>query len=230
VELSLPQSTCGLARSCDWPPRANFQENNKLRLQRLQAAAHLGISVTTLDRWIKSGKLQAERGELTSAGKPTVWVVLPDSEPESFAPTALPQPKAEVKPEPLPAPTEDELQREADLKFAEAYRAGLVTDSFGNTIFNTDERRTAIGPQEPEVRSRPGTTDHMVQALLPKPSFDEKGDHILHAGSDNAPLVRAAIARGDIRAKRATPLGEQRRKSQQDIRAMAAAWQSGFSR
>src|SRR5438067_2265050 len=45
-----------------------------MRLSKTEAARRIGISLTTLDRKIKEGKLRSEHGGLTTFGKPSVHI------------------------------------------------------------------------------------------------------------------------------------------------------------
>lgn len=55
-------------------------------------------------------------------------------------------PVRELTASPKHEPSNVEKQRLADLEFAEQYRAGLITDSFGNSIHGGDGT-TALGPR-----------------------------------------------------------------------------------
>jgi hypothetical protein len=81
-------------------------------------------------------------------------------------------------------------QEAIDLEFAAKYKAGLVEDSYGNRI---GEARplTALGPMEPKPKKKFDGAEHMDQRLIgtSHPVRGIDGEFIVHAGSDNHPLV-----------------------------------------
>ena len=96
------------------------------RYTRQQAAAHLGVSLTTVDRMIRRGEVQMERegpGE-----RARVWVLL-DEEHLSSSPNAPNAPSRE--PHGAPRDTELELlkQQVHHLEELSAYRAQLLHES-----------------------------------------------------------------------------------------------------
>jgi hypothetical protein len=112
------------------------------RFTRLEATKALGVSLSTFDRWIRTGKLTPEYGEKNRLGKTLVFVTLdvPDE-----APQTEPEP-VEVAPAPAPEPVperalfEQEQQAAKDARFAALYKAGRATDSVGNTVNGTNKR------------------------------------------------------------------------------------------
>lgn len=110
-------------------------------------------------------------------------------------------PAVEVEPEPIavpePVPVSNFEQRQlADLEFAEKFLRGEMPDSCGNFYdghnahFNAGTTG-ALGPQEPVIRPRPSTTEHMNPALVGgAPQFDAKGEVIDCANAPNHPLLR----------------------------------------
>ncbi len=163
-----------------------------MKLSRSEAAQHLGISLSTFDRYVKAGKITVEYGPENRLGKRTVWVDFPEiTEPCSNfeQPSAANSATDERSPESgersssrFEEPCSKFEQREpsnvderiaSDLAFADLYRAGLVTDSSGNTINGTNAKfpnkgiQSLLGPverTEPKI-SRTGTA-HMDPALL----------------------------------------------------------------
>jgi len=123
---------------------------------------------------------------------------LPEPEPKPAAPvpqpTPAPTPLIETAPtpahEPKFAPTPlgpVELQRQADERFAQDFKAGLATDSLGNKIGGTNDSRPALGAVSLvgniDQTQRPAidTQAHMDPALIgasdacnaPRWSFDK---------------------------------------------------------
>jgi hypothetical protein len=155
-----------------------------LKLSRTDAARHLGISLSTFDRYVRAGKITVIRGEKNKLGKQTLWVDFPEiPEPTAAQPEPEPEPLPiqgqepqlpEIKPAPTPREWSDHERRIADdLAFADAFKRGEATDSLGNTINGINERwptqgsQSLIGKVEHEVPSTPRTgTEHMNPALL----------------------------------------------------------------
>lgn len=111
-----------------------------LELNKTDAAAWLEISAPTLDRWIRSGKVQVRRIPNARIGQQSVVVLLdiPDVAP---APVPVHVPNVE----PTPQPTES-----ADARFAREYKEATATDSFGNRL-SSPEKITALGPNAKAV-------------------------------------------------------------------------------
>jgi hypothetical protein len=147
-------------------------------LTKKEACEWLGISPSTLQRRTKSGQYTATRigtgqfAELrytfTGIGRPELEEIIPDPEPEELE--AEDQPVEVLPPQPEPSPID--LKAEADRRFAEDYRAGLVTDSSGNKVDGTNERFPTYGavpltgPQEREPKKPQSGCSHMNPALL----------------------------------------------------------------
>lgn len=79
---------------------------------------------------------------------------------------------------------------DADLEFAARWKAGLETDSYGNHI-GSPKPLTGLGPIEPKPKKKFDGAEHMDQRLIgtSHPQHGTDGEVIVHAGSDNHPLV-----------------------------------------
>jgi excisionase family DNA binding protein len=158
-----------------WPiaPLIFLRSDKLTTLSRKQAADLLGISIRTLDRWVKKGRIQAPKkiGEGQYAESVFTHSDLGLSEPEP-KPKATPIPTI-PEPEPEPEPSDVEIREQADRMFADAYLSGEATDSCGNRIDGTNKRflygsKSLIGisPQDRPQRQRRDTTGHMDPALI----------------------------------------------------------------
>jgi hypothetical protein len=119
-----------------------------------------------------------------------------------------------VKPEPLDA--------DADAEFAQAFREGRATDSFGNLITGENKRwsvpTSALGPGV-KVESQP--TERNPNWLR---------SHETMTGTDGQPVMSASDANHPLNAMRgfvpakARPVADQRRKQVQDRKNIAKAF------
>jgi hypothetical protein len=144
-----------------------------MKLSRKDAAAHLGVSLATLDRHIKAGKLNVTYGEPNRLGKRTVFVDFPEipeptPEPVTVAPAPEPMPMPVL---PLVSQIEERLLDDAE--FARRYIEGEIGDTYGNTFRRT--RYSALGPAPPIERRPEPINGHIHPALMPnlaQPSAD----------------------------------------------------------
>jgi hypothetical protein len=150
-------------------------------MTKKQAAKALYISVRTIERRMQAGqykftKAAGQFGEVTFS---YVDLGLPEpkdtiSLPYQDEPTRQRAPEPPQRAFPKREPSAIETKIEEDRAFAEAYRAGEVTDSYGNTIEGTNLRCPTIGPQcgvnELKSKEKDGppreTQSHMDPRLL----------------------------------------------------------------
>jgi len=132
-------------------------------LTKSEACQLLNISPKTLERRMKAGVYKFTRngaGQYSELSFTYSDLGLPERVPE---PTPTPEPVPEPTPvpetapavqEPTPTPEPKsapaplgpiEQQREADERFAQDYKRGLVTDSLGNKISGTNDSRPTLG-------------------------------------------------------------------------------------
>jgi hypothetical protein len=207
-----------------------------LKLSRIDAAAHLGISVATLDRWIAKGKLTAIYGEPNRMKKRAVFIEFEDlgSEPEpvTVAPEPQPEPKPTVKRKVL---SDVELKQLDDLAFTEEYLAGEKTDSCGNFHGGYNARytgtQTLIGAREPQPREKLSTTAHMTPGTVPSPgpSANEQYINSLEYALACGRITQETYDAMTGNASKAR-IPEQTAKEFVDRRAIHAAFRYGYSR
>ncbi len=176
-----------------------------LELNKQDAAAWLGISAPTLDRWIRQGKASVRRIPNARIGQQSV-IVLIDT-PDTPAP--VPALVAPVQEAPTPQPTESD-----DARFARQYKEGTATDSFGNSRL-TPDKVSALGPAPtlppPEVtpdaaehwdawrtKNIPGYTSGCDAAgpLAGRPNWYSKSEQQKRAAHDRA-VIAASFPRGE---------------------------------
>jgi hypothetical protein len=175
-----------------------------LELNKQDAASWLEVSAPTLDRWIKSGKVNVRRIPDARIGQQSVVCLLevPDVAP-------APEPVAAPEPEPT-APTES-----ADARYAREYLEGSATDSFGNSHLTAD-KVSALGPA-PELPPKEiiqdaaahwadwnskfspsdGTRD-AAGPLAGRPNWYSKSEQQKRAAHDRA-VIAASFPRGEKR-------------------------------
>lgn len=155
-------------------------------MTKREACALLGISPKTLQRRMSKGVYTFTRtGEGHYAELSFTHADLGLTEP---APVPEPTPVLETapaapEPTPEPAPTfaptplgPIELKEQADRRFADDYKRGLVGDSAGNKIDGTNEKwptkgaQSLLGPVESTQAPAIDLQAHMDPALLGKPS------------------------------------------------------------
>lgn len=146
-----------------------------MTLSRKQAAALLGISISTLQRRTRSGQYQATKtgaGQFADVAYTHSGIGLP--EPEVASPVEPPpEPKPiEVLP-PKPEPSAIDTRIEADRQFAQSYLSGEATDSSGNRVDGTNRKFPTVGavsllgPRRPPEPKKPQSgTAHMDPRLL----------------------------------------------------------------
>jgi hypothetical protein len=161
-----------------------------MTLSRKQAAALLGISLSTLQRRTKAGRYTATKtGQYQFAEVTYTYAGI--GLPEPFVQPDIPidanydegdetpEPVATVLP-PKREPSNVDLKAEQDQEFAAKYLAGQATDSSGNRVDGTNRKfpskgiQSLLGPvPPPEPRTPQSGTSHMNPALLsdwPDPS------------------------------------------------------------
>ena len=193
--------------------------NNQTRgfkLTKREACALLSISPKTLQRRINKGQYKFTRigeGQYAELSFTHADLGLPEPEPTPtptpVAPAVTPAVEtapAVPEPEPKIAPAQlgpIELQREADQRFADDYKRGLVTDSAGNTINGTNERwptkgvQSLLGPLEAKPREKFSCNSHMSDywRMNDQPQVGWNGEVIVDASSDSHPLNRERVLR-----------------------------------
>ena len=167
--------------------------------------------------------------------EPVPVVPEPDAGPLRLRPLS-PEPTPE--PEPKFAPTAlgpIELKAEADRRFADDYKRGLVGDSAGNKIDGTNDQRptlgqtSLLGPMEPMTPVRPDCTAHMDSALVgdiltaPNPVDTDEFQELWHAG--HADRKARMYQQAGLRQP-----SEQDRKKCLDRAAIEAAFRQGYVR
>jgi hypothetical protein len=167
-------------------------------LSRNDAAKHLGVSLSTIDRMVKAGKITSVPGPTTNFGKPSRWFEFkeldPEPAPEPSATKLVAHPESESCTNFVQHPQSNvEEKLLDDFHFAHRFLQGEVTDSFGNTISATSADKTALGPAPPVERKPVDTTgaSHINPALLANTvTIGTDGQPVEHAGSLNHPLLR----------------------------------------
>jgi len=197
------------------------------QLTAKETCALLGISRATLGRRMVTGEVKFIK--LPHKRQSLLFIF---AEPDDVlpAPKPVPQPEpaktAPVKPLIPDSPIETKMAD--DMMFAERYVAGRASDSLGNKIDGTNDRRptrgtvSLIGPQESRIRHRPDTASHMVPALVGNadtphnPVDSDEFMELLHPGH----MERiAAMYKGDGLKQPS----EQERKQVTDIRVIREA-------
>ncbi|HXJ89138.1 MAG TPA: hypothetical protein VMS18_20135 [Candidatus Binatia bacterium] len=173
-----------------------------MTLTRKQCADLLGISLSTFQRRVAKG-IYGAGTKIPNEKNPQMSEVLysysdlglPEPGPmQGELPLASPEPLADNLSATVPtlgetSPTSNvDLQLTADLAFAEKYKRGEATDSFGNSI-GCNPQVSALGPIEPPApQPRILGDEHMPDDRRKQLPLDESG-MTAHAGSDDHPLI-----------------------------------------
>lgn len=199
-------------------------------MTKKEACALLGISPRTLDRRMASGRYTFTRtgeGQFAELSFTHADIGLPEPVPVALPVESKPAHDVQIRPEYNDEPTER--------SFAERYLANEVPDSSGNYFDGSNPRwpnkgaQSLLGPIEPMPRVRPDTTAHMNPALVgrisdaPNPVDTDEFKELLNPG--HMDRIAAMYASAGIRQP-----SEQQRKQALDCRAIAAAFQQGYSR
>ena len=218
---------------------------NNERLTKKQVCSLLKIGYSTLGRWMREGKIKFTREQAVGAFESAVFFRRADL--AEFLPSApivasIAAPVRNAAPskvghyEDEPAPRAQSREN-ADLSFAEAYKAGDATDSAGNKIDGTNDRfrtkgiQSLLGPIEVEKPVVSGTS-HMNPALVGgagesgNTAYINSLEYHLKAGSITQEQYEE-MQSASVKARRQC---EQTNKTYLDKAAILAAFKHGYSR
>jgi hypothetical protein len=175
-------------------------------MTKKEACQLLSISERTLQRRVAAGIYTCTRigtGQFAALDFSHSDIGLPEPVIEA-APE--PTPTVAVAVAPLPEPVRESAPRELtqaekDAQFAEAYKAGYACDSYGNTIDDSEPKRS-LGYFEP---SPPVESNKDYQISKRAPEIGTDGQPIEHGGSDNHPLIARRIANGEFQGGEKKP-------------------------
>jgi excisionase family DNA binding protein len=211
------------------------------KLTKREAAALLGIGVSTLGRKMREGKIKftkVEAGRFESAvffDRDDLAALLPSEKQPTVPLDPFPPVEAAPKPKPVPEAKPDTRT------WAELHRDGVVPDSLGNYLnevnpdFPSSGCCSLIGPPGSVVPPEPKTLDttaHMVQALVtqPGPSANEQYINSLERHRDVGNITSDHYDSLIGSANKARRMSGQERKQCLDRAAILQAFRFGYSR
>ncbi len=213
-------------------------------LNKKDAMLLLGITASTLTRWMRSGKIKYTRVEGERFAPAVFFTVdeitrlMPPSSDSEECPTAPPS-NLLARPT-APSCKQHERTESRDTRtWAEKYTDGDAPDSCGN--FVDGENRlypssgaTLLGPVEPynDPPVNRDTTSHMNPALVGRGGPDASAGYLdsLERARDIGTITAVQYATLTSNADKARRQCEQSRKQHVDIATIRAAFRQGFSR